>query len=201
MKFVTCIYVIEIQDCRSSSTSFYYFSTVQWVDALTRPLYKKVVLESLRYCQKEKGMIIYSYVIMSNHIHLIASADEGFNLSDALRDFKKFTSKKLLAEIESNHKESRKSWMLWIFKSAGANNSNNKKYQFWQQDNRPIQLSTNEMIDQRLVYIHNNPVVEGLVAEPEHYLFSSAIDYTGKKGLLTPYGASLPAWDVRWRDL
>ena len=163
---------------------FITFATVQWVDALSRPLYKEIIMESLRHCQKEKGLIIYAYVIMSNHIHLIVSGKEGFNLSDIARDLKKFTSKKIITEIESNPKESRKSWMLWIFKAAGANNTNNKKYQFWQQDNRPIQLSTNEMIDQRLDYIHSNPVEEGLVADPEHYLYSSAIDYSGEKGLL-----------------
>ena len=74
--------------------------------------------------------------------------------------------------------------MLWLFASAGKRNSNNTYYQFWQQDNRPIELSTNEMMDQRLDYIHDNPVKEGLVYEPEHYIYSSALDYSGGKGLL-----------------
>ncbi len=74
--------------------------------------------------------------------------------------------------------------MMWIFKAAGNSNSNNTVYQFWQQDNRPIQLSTNEMMDQRLDYIHENPVKEGLVWGSEHYPFSSAINYMGRNGLL-----------------
>ena len=74
--------------------------------------------------------------------------------------------------------------MLWIFKSAGNQNSNNKYYQFWQQDNRPIQLSTAEMVAQRLEYTHSNPVKEGLVNEPEHYVYSSASCYVGQKGFL-----------------
>jgi len=73
---------------------------------------------------------------------------------------------------------------MWLFKSNGESNSNNKTYQFWQQDNRPIELSTNEMLDQRLEYIHQNPVKAGIVYEPEHYVYSSAMDYTGNKGLL-----------------
>ena len=166
------------------SPHFITFATVQWVDALTRPEYKHIILDSLRYCQKEKGLVLNAYVIMSNHVHLIASAKNGHNLSDILRDLKKYTSKQLVQEITNNTQESRKSWILWLFKSAGLNNSNNKDFQFWQQDNRPIQLSTNEMIDQRLEYIHQNPVKEELVWEPEHYAFSSAINYSGKRGLL-----------------
>ncbi|TRX56144.1 hypothetical protein FNH22_17350, partial [Fulvivirga sp. M361] len=104
---------------------------------------------------------------MNNHIHLIAAALEDYNLSDILRDLKKHTSKTLLERIKGNLQESRRKWMLWLFQSAGKRNSNNTHYQFWQQDNRPTELSTNTMMDQRLDYIHDNPVKEGLVYEPE----------------------------------
>jgi hypothetical protein len=86
--------------------------------------------------------------------------------------------------IEENTQESRRNWMMWIFKKAGERNSNNKYCQFWRQDNHPMELSTNEMMQQRLDYIHNNPVVEGLMDEPEHYVYSSARDYAGLKGML-----------------
>ena len=162
---------------------FISFAVVQWVDALSRPHYKDIVIDSLRFCQQKKGLILYAYVIMSNHIHLIAAAKEGYSLSDILRDMKKHTSKALLAAIQNNT-ESRKDWMMWIFSSAGKYNSNNKEFQFWQQDNRPIQLNTSEMVEQRLNYIHNNPVLAGLVKEAEHYPYSSATDYSGNKGLL-----------------
>ena len=68
--------------------------------------------------------------------------------------------------------------MLWIFESAGKQNRNNKTYQFWQQDNHPIALTTGLMIDQRLNYLHDNPVRAGLVSEQLHYLYSSAADYS-----------------------
>ena len=164
---------------------FITFATVEWVDALSRPYYKDIIIESLKYCQENKGLVLHAYVIMSNHIHLIASAKSGFSLSDFLRDFKRHTSSKLLKTIEGNSKESRKRWILWIFKSAGAKNGNNKNYQFWRQDNRPIELSTNEMFDQRLEYLHNNPVVEGIVFEADQYVYSSACDYfNSRRGLL-----------------
>ena len=122
---------------------------------------------------------------MSNHVHFILSAKQGFGLSNILRDFKKYTSDKVIKAIEQNPSESRKEWMLHLFKQAGKKNSRNNCYQFWQQDNHPIELSSNDMIDQKLGYIHNNPVKAGIVEKAEDYLYSSARDYyTGQKGLL-----------------
>jgi putative transposase len=74
--------------------------------------------------------------------------------------------------------------MLWLFKSAGGKNKRNKTFQFWQQDNHPEELETNNFKDQKLEYIHMNPVIAGLVDEPEHYRWSSARDYAGIKGLV-----------------
>jgi REP element-mobilizing transposase RayT len=163
---------------------FLSFAVVQWVDALSRQSYKDIIVDSLRYCQEHKGMILYAYVVMSNHVHFICAAKEGYNLSDIIRDMKKHTSKKLLGAIQNNPHESRKSWMMWIFKSAGEHNPNNKDFQFWQQDNRPIQLSTVEMARQRLDYIHQNPVKEGLVKEAQDYIYSSAANYCSEPGLI-----------------
>ena len=86
---------------------------------------------------------------------------------------------KSLRPINNNPHESRKELFLWLFERAGKNNSHNTRYQFWQQNNHPIELSTNEIIDQRLSYVHNNPVEAGIVLSPEHYLYSSAINYAG----------------------
>jgi putative transposase len=74
--------------------------------------------------------------------------------------------------------------MLWLFKSAGGKNKRNKTFQFWQQDNHPEELETNNFKDQKLEYIHMNPVKAGLVDEPEHYRWSSARDYAGTQGLV-----------------
>ena len=161
------------------SPHFLTFSVVQWIDALSRPDYKEILLESMRYCQQEKGLILHAWVFMSSHVHMICSANDGFSLSDIVRDFKKYTSKKLIEAIQTNPYESRKAWMLWLFKSNGENNSNNSRYQFWQQDNHPIELSSNEMLNQRLDYLHMNPVKAGIVDDAAHYVYSSARDYYG----------------------
>ena len=124
-------------------------------------------------------------MIMSNHVHLIASAYTGIKLQNIIRDLKKFTSKQIEQAIPENRFESRKEWMLWMFKRAGERNSNNKNFQFWQQDNHPVELYGYETLKQKLNYVHENPVRAGVVYESWHYKYSSAIDYcTNIKGLL-----------------
>jgi REP element-mobilizing transposase RayT len=120
---------------------------------------------------------------MTNHLNLIIGTKNN-PMQDIMRDLKGFTSKAILKAIEDNPQESRKEWMLWMFKRAGLKNSNNKNYQFWQQNNQPIELETNEMFDQKLDYIHKNPVEEGFVEKEEHYIYSSAKDYLGEKGFI-----------------
>jgi REP element-mobilizing transposase RayT len=158
---------------------FITFSTVEWIDVFTRQEYRDILINSLDFCIKEKGLRLFAYVIMSNHMHLIVAAEFGFELSSIIRDFKKYTSKKILKAIEDNTGESRKEWMISLFRKAGEGNANNKVYQFWQQDNHPIVLYSNAVIDQKLDYIHENPVKAGIVLQPEDYLYSSARNYAG----------------------
>ncbi len=160
------------------------FATVAWIDVFTRRQYKDILIESLSFCRKEKGLELFGYVIMTNHVHLIARAKEGFELSAIIRDLKKYTSKQVLKTIEENPQESRKEWMLRIFRKAGEYNSNNKSYQFWRQDSHPIELYNAGTTQQKLDYIHNNPVEEGFVSRPEDYLYSSARNYSKLDNLL-----------------
>ena len=164
---------------------FISFATIGWVDVFTRNIYKDIVVESLQYCQKEKGLNLYAWVIMTNHIHLIAEARDGYLMQHIMRDLKKHTSKKLIKAIANNHQESRKEWMLAIFKSAGEYNSNNKDYQFWRQDNRPIEIWSSDVVEQKLSYLSANPVEAGFVDKEEDWMYSSARDYYGTgKGLI-----------------
>jgi REP element-mobilizing transposase RayT len=164
---------------------FITFAVVEWVDVFTRKDYRDILLDSIRYCQKEKGLLLHAWCIMSNHVHLIASASDN-NLSDILRDFKKFTSRQIINAIKNNEKESRQKWMLEIFRKAGEVNNRNSEFQFWRQDNQPKEVYSPAFVFQKLSYIHNNPVEAGIVTKAEHYLYSSAMDYfqTKKCGLL-----------------
>ncbi len=151
----------------------------------SRKDYADILVESLKHCQANKGLKIHGWCIMSNHVHLMISAQAPSKLSDVLRDLKKFTSNNIMRAISENPHESRKNWMMWIFKSAGEKNKKNKDLQFWQQDNHPIECDTNEIIETRLNYIHENPVRAKMVWEAHNYVYSSAIDYcTDGKGLL-----------------
>lgn len=163
---------------------FVTFTVVGWIDIFSREQYKEIVTESLQYCIHNKGLQLHAWVIMTNHVHLIISSNTA-RIDELVRDIKKFTSKQIIKAIIENTDESRREWMLNLFSFTGKNNKNNKDYQFWKQDYHPVELSTNEMLQQRLNYLHENPVRSGLVWEAWQYKYSSAIDYyCNEKGLL-----------------
>lgn len=162
---------------------FVSFATVHWVDVFTRSVYCDHVVDSFKYCQKEKGLIIYAWCIMPSHVHLIIGTNKE-PMQGVLRDLKSYTSRKIKEEIRSYPKESRKEWMLLLFERAGKENGNNRNWQLWQQHNHPIELSSNKIIDQKMEYLHYNPVAAGYVESPEHWIYSSARNYYGKQGLI-----------------
>ena len=131
---------------------FVSFATVYWIDVFIREEYFKILENSISYCRNEKGMQLFAYCFMPSHLHLIfrSQDDEPAKL---LGDFKKFTSKKLTQAISENPKESRKEWLLWMFERAGKKQSNVKTYQFWQHNNKPIELWSAEVIKQKVNYI------------------------------------------------
>ncbi len=169
------------------SEGYMYFLTmtvVNWIDVFTRPVYKHIIIDALKFNQQNKGLIIYGWCLMSNHLHLLAEADENKNLSDILRDFKKFTSKAIIKEIIENPSESRKKWMLSEFEFAGKYDKKIKNYKFWQDGNDAKEIHSTEFMEQKLDYIHENPVVAEIVDEDIYYKYSSARDYAGETGLI-----------------
>ncbi len=158
---------------KSNDVFFVTLSVVYWIDVFTRPVYKDIVIENLEFCQKNKGLEIFSFVLMTNHLHLIARNQETI-LSNTLRDFKTFTSKQLYKAIKENPQESRKNWIIRLLEHAGKNNKLNKKFQFWQNDNQPVVISKPEHFLVKQNYIHQNPVRTGFVVNDFEYLYSSA---------------------------
>ncbi len=153
-----------------------------WIDLFTKKEYAEIVIDSLKYCQNHKGLVIHAWVIMSSHLHLIISSNMN-PLNDIMRDFKKFTSKEIVQQLIHGN-DSRKDWILKLFITSAAEINRNKYHKVWQDGNHPVHLDTNKMIDSRLDYLHYNPVQQGWVTKPEDYVYSSAIDYSGGKGLL-----------------
>lgn len=165
----------RIQD---QNAVFFLTCTVhQWVDVFSRKVYADILVDSLRYCQQNKGLKIFGWVIITNHLHLITCCEPPNKLSDVLRDFKKFTSKQIFVAIQKHPQESRKSWMTWLLKEGND-------IQFLEPDNHPVEINSNKFFLQKLNYIHQNPVRARITDMEEAYLYSSARDFYGKKGLL-----------------
>lgn len=166
---------------------FVTYTVVHWIDFFIREEYRKILIDSIKYCQKNKGLAVHAYCIMPSHVHMVVSAQGNSSLVDITRDLKGHTSRCFRSLLSDQHLsyESRKSWMFWMMQRAGISNANNKDFQFWQQDSHPIELSTDELYYQKIDYIHMNPVVSGFVDQPEYWLYSSARDYgTGLKGVI-----------------
>ena len=164
-----------------------YFTTttvVDWMDVFTRPRYKHIIVESLEYCQANKGLDIYAWVLMTNHLHMIVGTSGAASIGDVLRDFKKFTSKGIVKAIQENEQESRQEWLLNRFRFRAANDKKITNFKFWQDDNYVENIISYDFYKQKLDYIHENPVRQEIVARAEDYLYSSARNYAGMDGLL-----------------
>ena len=163
---------------KKNSSYYLTLTVVGWVDVFTRQNHRNTLIEALDYCIKSKGLNVYAYCIMSNHIHLVVNASEPFILQDVLRDFKKFTAKKICAQIEEES-ESRREWMLNLFRFSAASSKKHKNYRFWQAGNHAIELYSEKFTWEKIDYIHNNPVAAGWVNKPEYWQYSSASNYAG----------------------
>lgn len=162
---------------------FISFATINWMDVFVRHEYFNALVDSLDYCRKNKGMEVFAWCILPSHVHLIFR-DKNANPSKLIKELKTYSSKKIQQLIIDHPQESRRAWLLWMMKRAGLKNSNVKNRQFWQQNNHPIELFNSEIFDQKVHYIHMNPVVSGFVIEPHHWRHSSAINFSGGKGVL-----------------
>ena len=182
---MTTGYQIKEQD----RVYFVTFQIVEWVDVFTRKDYKDIIIDSFKYCQKNKRLVIFAYVIMSNHIHIILSSDKE-ELSNTIRDLKRHISKTIIKFIEVCN-ESRKEWMLKIFEKAASKHKRNDNYQVWTHKNHAELIYSNKFLQEKIDYIHFNPVRAGIVENPEEYIYSSAVNYSGKKGLIDVFCVSM----------
>ena len=161
---------------RTASTDELYFVTltvVDWIDVFTRRYYNDYIIENLAWNQANKNLNIYAYVIMTNHIHMVANVTDG-SLGEVWGKFKTYTSKRLYEMIAGNVQESRREWMLHAFDRVGKYNPLNTNHQFWQNGNYPVLLYSPAVIEQKIDYIHENPVRAGFVGSAHEYWYSSA---------------------------
>lgn len=152
---------------------FVTFTVHQWVDVFTRTTYSELLLGSLEFCQKNKGLEIFAWVIMSNHCHLILRA-KNEDLSDIIRDLKKFTAKAIFKAIQENKLESRKKWLEMTLTFEN-------QIWFWKKGYHGEEIYSMPFYQSKMNYIHQNPVRAGIVENPEDYLLSSAGDFFGSR--------------------
>ena len=165
-------------------TLYFYTATItNWKKLLAKDKYKDLIISSLKYLIEKKKIVVYGYVIMPNHIHLIWEllTMNGKEMPHA--SFMKYTSHEFLKDLTLYHPQVLEHFIV---------ESSTRQHQFWKRNPLPIELYSREVIEQKLDYIHNNPVQEkwSLAPEPAAYLYSSAAFYeTGvdKLGIATNY--------------
>lgn len=148
------------------------FQVVGWADIFSRQVYRDIVHQSFQYCRKERGLELFAYVIMTNHVHTIMRSKLG-GMSGLVRDIKKHTSKEIIKEIQTSNKESRREWLEMVFRYHAKYNKRAGDKQLWTHENHAVEMATNEIMDSRVNYIHDNPVRAGWVSNPEDYLHSA----------------------------
>jgi REP element-mobilizing transposase RayT len=171
---------------KKNSSYFLTLTVVGWVDVFTRPVYKDAIIESLKYCQQNKGLTVFAYVIMTNHLHLLVNTEPGFELSDTIRDFKRHTAKQI-TQLIASEPESRREWLLPIFHIAAIEHNKPQKIKLWQSGNHAIEVIYPKFTWTKINYIHNNPVKAKFVRKPEDWIYSSMSNYLGEESVLDEY--------------
>lgn len=142
-------------------------SIVKMIPIFINEKYFQILIDSFKFCQNEKGLKIYYYVIMDNHFHLITS---GRNLSNIMSSIKRHTAKEIIKQLKIDQKE----WLLNQLNYYKKKYKKESEYQVWQEGFHPQFISSNEMLNQKITYIHYNPVKRGFVNNPEYWKYSSA---------------------------
>ncbi len=150
---------------------------VGWLAVFTRPEAVQIVFDSWDFLKREKDFRLYGYVILENHLHLIASAA---NLSSAVKSFKMYTARHIIDLLEAHGAKV----LLRQLCALKLRHKTESEYQLWEEGSKPKQIASDAMMLQKLEYLHNNPVKRGYVDEPVHWRYSSARNYAGKPGLV-----------------
>ena len=166
-----------------SAIYFLTLTVVGWADVFTRKKNRDIILDSLSYCRNEKGLMVFAYVIMSNHVHLVCRSKNN-SLSNAIRDLKRHTSKMIMYQIQNNPGERRKEWLEMILRYHARFNKRVNEKQLWTHFNHAVELDNNFILDQRINYVHQNPVKAGIVEKAHEYIYSSAKNFAFGEGLI-----------------
>lgn len=164
---------------RFHESEYPYFLTctvVGWLPIFARPETVEILYDSWQFLIEQGRLSVYGYVILENHLHLIASAPD---LSKEIADFKSFTARQIIDYLEGRRERT----LLSLLRILKARHKTDRAYQVWQEGSHPQQIQNDEMMLQKLEYMHLNPVARGYVEEETHWRHSSARNYAGMRGL------------------
>lgn len=155
-----------------------------WIDLFSRAEFRDIILESWKYCREHKGLQIWGYVIMANHIHLIANTKAPFKLEAVMSNFKSYTARLIIDRLlDESNPESRREWLLYMLRYFAYPRRAVQEHQLWQHGSHPIELYSEKVVIEKLRYIHANPVRAKLVRNPEDWVYSSASNYAEGTGV------------------
>ena len=157
-------------------------TVLEWLPVFTRPETVQILLDCWRYQQQHAGLRLYGYVVLENHLHFIAQADD---LNKCVSSFKSYTARQIIDHLEAHRVER----LLARLRFAKLAHRTDREYQFWQEGVHAELIFSEAMMREKLDYIHANPVKRGYVNLPEHWRYSSASSYMGLGGLI-----ALDAW-------
>ncbi len=161
---------------QASQPHFITLTVVNWLPVFTRPETVNIIFNSLNYLSNE-GLRIYAYVVLENHMHFILQSKQ---LDKSIARFKSFTARKLIDYLVENRAYTLIEQLAYYKKA----HKKDRAYQFWQEGVHPELKSGEDMMRQKIEYIHYNPVKRGYVEKPEHWRYSSAQNYAGQAGLI-----------------
>ena len=154
----------------ANAAHFITSTIVEWLPVFTSNACREIMVRSLAFCREHKQLRVYAWVILDNHFHAIVAGPE---LSGTIADLKKFTAHEILAQLQRERRE----WLLNQLAYYRARHKTASQHQIWQEGVHPQSIPTDEIMLQKLEYLHNNPVKRGLVASPEHWRYSSAHEW------------------------
>ena len=155
---------------------FITLTVLHWIPVFVRPETVQILLDSLRFLQKE-GLKVHAWVVLENHMHLVVSSPD---IERHVARFKSFTAKQLLMHLDKRGASAIMDQLKFYKKAHKVD----RGMQFWQEGVHPEWISSDVMMHQKIDYIHMNPVKRGYVDEAEQWRYSSARDYVGEMGLL-----------------
>jgi REP element-mobilizing transposase RayT len=152
-------------------------TVVEWLPIFSRPETVQIVLDCWRFQREQASLKLYGYVILENHLHFVAQAQD---LNKCVSSFKSFTARKIIDYLQDQQVES----LLKRLRFAKREHKTDREYQFWQEGVHAELVFSEKMMREKLDYIHNNPVKRGYVNLPEHWRYSSAANYAGSRALI-----------------